>query len=126
MPCTAYRPPKIFDLLAGGRGGGGGGDASQQLDVKQSPEGGVHVPGAQQATVGSAADVAALLAAGAKARATLATAMNERSSRSHLVRTVHVVSEREEGAGSAQRQQVREGKQRVAHLLMVMIVCPPS
>ena len=72
---------QVFDLLdSGGRG----------LEIRQSPEGGVYVPGLRQMPVACLDDVMKVFATGSANRATGATNINEHSSRSHSVLQVDV------------------------------------
>lgn len=74
----------LRDLLSDDR------SAANRLDILATQASGCNVPGATQVEVCSAAEVAALMAAGARQRATSETKMNDRSSRSHQILTVIV------------------------------------
>ncbi len=74
----------VLDLLAPG----GGPLAVRDGDAAR----GVYVEGLSEVECGSAAEVLALLARGAAARRSTATAMNDRSSRSHCVLTAAVAA----------------------------------
>lgn len=60
------------------------------LDIRQSAEGVVHVPGLRQVSVNNIQDVMQVFAQGSANRATTSTNLNERSSRSHLILSVVV------------------------------------
>jgi hypothetical protein len=62
----------------------------KKLEVKNAPEGGTHVPGICLKDVDSMDHVEAVLAVGQKNRSTGSTNMNEQSSRSHMILSVHV------------------------------------
>ena len=66
-----------------------GKDSKKKMEIRQGPDGN-HVPGLVIAPVGSVDDVLRVIAQAGKNRATFATNMNEHSSRSHAVLTVHV------------------------------------
>lgn len=63
---------------------------AKKLDVKNSPDGGTYVPGLCVTKVASMQDVCDVLRRGESNRSTGATNMNEHSSRSHMVLSVHV------------------------------------
>ena len=65
---------------------------THNLEIKQSPEGGVNVPGLKQVVVKSLQDVMEVFSKGSANRATASTCMNEHSSRSHLILIVHVTT----------------------------------
>ena len=112
----------IRDLLSARGGGGGSGasaasaraasaaaSAAASLDLRTCPKtGAVRVEGLTSAPVRSAEDVHALIARASAARATGATRMNERSSRSHMVFTLRIAASR---AGS------RESRAGTLHLV---------
>ncbi|GAB2218682.1 hypothetical protein Droror1_Dr00001909 [Drosera rotundifolia] len=60
------------------------------LEIRNSSQNGINVPDANRLPVSSTTDVINLMNLGQKNRAVSATAMNERSSRSHSCLTVHV------------------------------------
>lgn len=71
--------------------GGAAADAGGvKLEVRQNPEGGMHIPGLTQHTVSCAADVEQLMDLARARRTTFATSMNEHSSRSHSLMQVGV------------------------------------
>ncbi|XP_033012057.1 LOW QUALITY PROTEIN: kinesin-like protein KIFC2 [Lacerta agilis] len=74
----------IRDLLAG--------DPHEKLDVKLNPDGSgqLHVPGLTSVEVHSLRQIQKMLSLGKRNRATYATNMNERSSRSHALLTVNI------------------------------------
>jgi kinesin family protein C2/C3 len=74
------------------------------LDLNFTRSSGHNLVGATQVEVGTAAEIAALMEQGGRARATAETAMNERSSRSHQVLTVMV-----EGCGVGGSRAVTRG-----------------
>ncbi|KAG2495257.1 hypothetical protein HYH03_006530 [Edaphochlamys debaryana] len=74
---------QIYDLLMSGKQDG------DKLDVKQGPDG-MYVPGLKQEEVATMDEVSALIDRGKSNRSTFATNMNEHSSRSHLVLSVHI------------------------------------
>lgn len=76
----------LRDLLAEQRPGA----PPAKLDILATQASGCNVPAATQVPVHTAADVAALMARGARQRATSETKMNDRSSRSHQILTVVV------------------------------------
>ena len=61
----------------------------------------MHVPGLTVKGVANAQDVTGLMATAAKSRATSATKLNQHSSRSHLVLTVHATTEHRTTGGLA-------------------------
>ncbi|EEH56706.1 uncharacterized protein MICPUCDRAFT_17639, partial [Micromonas pusilla CCMP1545] len=63
---------------------------SLRENVGRGQNGGVSLVGAKEVEVSTAAEMAAALASGSAARATAATGMNHRSSRSHAIFTIHV------------------------------------
>ncbi|XP_026446815.1 kinesin-like protein KIN-14P isoform X2 [Papaver somniferum] len=75
---------QVRDLLSEG--------SHKRLEIRSSvtQQNGLAVPGASMHTVQSTADVLELMHIGLNNRAVSATAMNERSSRSHSIVTVHV------------------------------------
>ncbi|XP_026434413.1 kinesin-like protein KIN-14M isoform X3 [Papaver somniferum] len=75
---------QVRDLLSEG--------SQKRLEIRSSvtQQNGLAVPGASMHTVQSTADVLELMHIGLNNRAVSATAMNERSSRSHSIVTVHV------------------------------------
>ncbi|XP_035548982.1 kinesin-like protein KIN-14G [Juglans regia] len=62
----------------------------QRLEIRNSSQNGINVPEANLVPVSSTSDVITLMNLGQKNRAVGATAMNDRSSRSHSCLTVHV------------------------------------
>ncbi|XP_028591810.2 kinesin-like protein KIFC2 [Podarcis muralis] len=74
----------IRDLLAR--------DPQEKLDVKLNPDGSgqLHVPGLTSVEVDSLRQIKKMLSLGKRNRATYATNMNERSSRSHALLTVNI------------------------------------
>lgn len=85
---------KIFDLLSFNDGN------KQRLCVREHPDMGPYVQGLSKHIVGSHRDIQDWLEVGNKNRATAATGMNDRSSRSHSVFTIvlsQVKTERFEG-----------------------------
>ncbi|GHP03655.1 hypothetical protein PPROV_000241000 [Pycnococcus provasolii] len=68
----------------------GPGEQRQTLDVRLLPDGTTHVAGLSRHKVANTLDVAKLLRRAMSVRAQGATNINERSSRSHLVLTVHI------------------------------------
>ena len=78
-------------------------DASnKRLEIRNSSHNGINVPDANLVPVSSTADVLNLMNLGQKNRAVSATAMNDRSSRSHSCLTVHVQG-REHTSGNSLR-----------------------
>jgi kinesin family protein C2/C3 len=71
---------------------------SEGLEIRQSPEGGVHVPGLVLEKVSTLADAMRVFARGSANRATMTTNMNEYSSRSHSILMVDVVSTEKGGS----------------------------
>lgn len=67
-------------------------ESSEGLEIRQSPEGGVHVPGLVQESVNTLSDAMRVFARGSANRATMTTNLNEYSSRSHSILMVDVVS----------------------------------
>ncbi|KAJ7519458.1 hypothetical protein O6H91_20G039400 [Diphasiastrum complanatum] len=63
---------------------------NKKLEIRNSQQNGMNVPNAIMKHVNSTADVLELMRVGQKNRAVGSTAMNERSSRSHSVLTIHV------------------------------------
>ncbi|KAG8649634.1 hypothetical protein MANES_08G113800v8 [Manihot esculenta] len=63
---------------------------NRRLEIRNSSQNGINVPDATQLAVSSTADVINLMNIGHRNRAVSATAMNDRSSRSHSCLTVHV------------------------------------
>ena len=63
--------------------------ADKKLDVKIAPEGGTTVPGMACVVVESMEDVLALLETGQRNRSVGCTNMNEHSSRSHMILSIH-------------------------------------
>ncbi|MBN3299828.1 KIF14 protein, partial [Amia calva] len=96
---------KIHDLLSSDK------EPSQKktsLRVREHPELGPYVAGLSSYVVGSFADVQAWLELGNKQRATAATGMNDKSSRSHSVFTVVLTqTKREEVEGVSHDHTVR-------------------
>ena len=72
----------IRDLLAGG--------GETTVAIRDKPGGGVALVGVKEIIVATVEEMAAALASGSQARATAATGMNHRSSRSHAIFTIHV------------------------------------
>lgn len=64
--------------------------ANRRLEIRNSSQNGINVPEANIVPVSSSSDVLYLMNLGQKNRAVGATAMNDRSSRSHSCLTVHV------------------------------------
>ncbi|KAF5454141.1 hypothetical protein F2P56_023828 [Juglans regia] len=62
----------------------------KRLEIRNSSQNGINVPEANLVPVSSTSDVITLMNLGQKNRAVSATAMNDRSSRSHSCLTVHV------------------------------------
>ena len=79
----------IRDML-GERGPDGLPVSQGKLQVRESKEGGMHVPGLTLERVENAEDVLGIMGRGYKNRTTFATNMNEHSSRSHAMLSVHV------------------------------------
>lgn len=75
---------QVYDLLSGA--------AEEALDIRQTGDGTVHVPGLKQVPVFGLDDVLRVFAKGSSNRATAATNLNELSSRSHSVLAVDVTS----------------------------------
>ena len=98
----------VSDVKADGGGGGaarkkawGANKTAGGLQVRHSKEGGVEVEGLSQVGVGSPAEVEDLIKVGLRNRAVGAHNVNEHSSRSHLVLTVHTAGRNlETGAGT--------------------------
>ncbi|KAG5391066.1 hypothetical protein IGI04_032607 [Brassica rapa subsp. trilocularis] len=65
-------------------------DLWNTLDIRNSSQDGINVPDATLVPVSTTSDVISLMNLGQKNRAVSATAMNDRSSRSHSCLTVHV------------------------------------
>ncbi|KAJ3702106.1 hypothetical protein LUZ61_005811 [Rhynchospora tenuis] len=63
---------------------------NQRLEIRSNPQNGLAVPDANVITVQSTSDVIELMKLGQTNRAVGATAMNDRSSRSHSCLTIHV------------------------------------
>ena len=63
------------------------------LDIRQTPEGEIVVPGLTRITVRDLEDVMAVFAEGSNNRATASTNLNEHSSRSHSILIVSVTSQ---------------------------------
>jgi len=80
---------EIRDMLSE-RGPDGLPLSSGKLQVRESKEGGMHVPGLVSEAVGNAGEVVNLMGKGYKNRTTFATNMNEHSSRSHAMLSVYV------------------------------------
>ncbi|PSC70144.1 kinesin-ii motor [Micractinium conductrix] len=76
-------------------------DAGARLELRESPERGVHVKGLKEFVVKSAAEMASVLEVGAKNRTVGATLMNQDSSRSHSIFTIIVESVDKGGGGAA-------------------------
>ncbi|XP_054801579.1 kinesin-like protein KIN-14G isoform X2 [Prosopis cineraria] len=74
---------QVRDLLATDGG-------NKKLEIRNSSQNGINVPDATLVPVSSTSDVLSLMDLGHKNRAVSATAMNDRSSRSHSCLTVHV------------------------------------
>ena len=74
-------------------------DAAAQpaVAIREAPGGGVCLAGATEREVGSLADMAAALEQGSLMRATAATGMNARSSRSHAIFTITLEQKRQVG-----------------------------
>ena len=79
---------QVRDLLVSATTAG----PDSNLDIKQSADGGVNVPGLKLVPVKSVDDVMAVFAKGSGNRATSSTSMNEHSSRSHLILMVTVTT----------------------------------
>ncbi|KAI4349921.1 hypothetical protein L6164_010462 [Bauhinia variegata] len=75
---------QVRDLLATD------GAANKRLEIRNSSQNGINVPDANLLPVSSTSDVINLMNLGHKNRAVSATAMNDRSSRSHSCLTVHI------------------------------------
>ncbi len=84
---------QVYDLLNDNIGGGQTDGAP--LDIRQTPDNTVSVPGLKQVPVTNIEDVMLVFGKGSANRATAATNMNERSSRSHLIIQVEVTIEQE-------------------------------
>nr|CAB3259032.1 kinesin-like protein KIF14 [Phallusia mammillata] len=83
---------KIHDLLVSGANCDAGEDVKKQvLKVREHPEAGPYVEGLSRFSVKSYKDVLAWLEVGNRQRATAATGMNDKSSRSHSVFTLTLV-----------------------------------
>lgn len=97
---------EIRDLLTAAVGGGGAGGGAG-IKIREVPGQGVCLAGAAEVEVTSREELAAVLEAGSVLRATAATGMNRRSSRSHAIFTVTVeqrrMEEGEDGAGGPRR-----------------------
>lgn len=78
---------QVFDLLGEASGGQSEGNA---LDIRQSPDGTISVPGLKQTEVHGLDEVMAVFQKGSRNRATASTNLNEHSSRSHLIVQVDV------------------------------------
>ncbi|XP_050225461.1 kinesin-like protein KIN-14G [Mercurialis annua] len=74
---------QVRDLLAND-------SVNKRLEIRNSSQNGINVPEASLVSVSSPSDVLNLMDIGHKNRAVSATAMNDRSSRSHSCLTVHV------------------------------------
>jgi hypothetical protein len=76
-----------------------------RIELHESPTGGVHLTGSKtlRMPVRSAEQAMRLVDAGNKARATAATNLNEHSSRSHSILTIHVESQRKVHLGDEQQ-----------------------
>ena len=72
-----------------------------RIELHESPTGGVHLTGSKtlRMPVRSAAQAMRLVDSGNRARATAATNLNEHSSRSHSILTIHVESQRKVTVG---------------------------
>ena len=73
---------------------GGGQSDGVSLEIRQGPDNSVSVPGLQAMAVHNLQDVMNVFHKGASNRATSTTNLNERSSRSHLIVQVDVVTQR--------------------------------
>ena len=80
----------IRDLLA---------PAAPPVSVRELPGGGVCLAGATEQPVGSMEDMAQLIERGTLCRATSATGMNKRSSRSHAIFTISLEKRRRDTSG---------------------------
>ena len=80
---------------AGSRKSGGAADAGEpeNLEIRENPNGTVHVQDLSAIPVSNTAEVMAVIKAGLTRRQTYHTLMNEQSSRSHTIVTVTVVAE---------------------------------
>ena len=88
----------IRDLLEPRDAGG----QEKRLEVRaDAATGGTHVPDLRQAPVGSAREVAEVVAQGMRNRSTGCTGMNEHSSRSHCLFSVHVARADLQGGGTS-------------------------
>ena len=95
---------KLYDLIADG-------SMRRTLAVRESPSGGVFVPGLSSYRVAGASDVLRLIRRGNRHRSTRATEMNEMSSRSHAILQLSVEME-EETAGPGGRTVLRRVSRR--------------
>ena len=99
--------PKLEIRNSGDSGGGGGGGGS-----------GVHVPGLTVRAVNSLGEVLGLLEAGERNRAQACTNLNEHSSRSHALVSIHVTVRPPAGGGPARSAKLHlvdlAGSERVA------------
>lgn len=85
---------EVRDLLAGGAAPPPGG-----IRIREVPGQGVTLAGANEVEVGSREEMAAVLDAGTTLRATAATGMNRRSSRSHAIFTITIEQRRDDDPG---------------------------
>ncbi len=99
---------QVHDLLHEATGSGQASSDSAPLDIRQGADHLVSVPGLRQVTVNSMEDVLRVFHS-AKSRATASTALNECSSRSHLVIQVDVAIDRR-GSGDVQSASQTTGK----------------
>ncbi|KAL4436755.1 hypothetical protein ABPG75_003894 [Micractinium tetrahymenae] len=74
-------------------------DARERLELRESPERGVHVRGLKEFVVKSAQEMRAVLEVGAKNRTVGATLMNQDSSRSHSIFTIIIETVDKPGSG---------------------------
>ena len=81
------------------------GEKREALEVGEHPSLGVHVKGLLERPVRSEHDIISLLAAGSHRRATAATLMNERSSRSHSIFVVRMQQQEQVAGNAAQKRE---------------------
>ena len=81
------------------------GEKRVALEVGEHPSLGVHVKGLLERPVRSEHDIISLLAAGSHRRATAATLMNERSSRSHSIFVVRMQQQEQVAGNAAQKRE---------------------
>ncbi|KAJ1559406.1 Kinesin-like protein kif3b, partial [Cladochytrium tenue] len=88
----------IRDLLLRSKASNGGKQQPTHLELKEHPETGVYVKDLSSFVVKSVAEMEQLMAVGNSARSVGATLMNETSSRSHSIFTIHIESAEASGS----------------------------